>query len=446
MQELNSTVAELSSGRQVLLDCRITRIRSAEADGSWTATYELDVRDGATNEQSTWALHGDLTPPGSPLPEPALPESTGVAFGAQGWSVSLDDLRLHLQMLDPGDALPGLTLLLDPARATSYLDGLLAGAARHAPGLPLTACVAVVVDHKPGVRAAVLCNLEYTHPERVDVPHAVVIKVHDDDSGALAQSAMESLFTAGLGSGPILGLAEPLAYDADLGVSVQQFVEHDTDLKELIHRAFEEPSPEATGHLAQAMVASGAALAALHGSGVTPGEPVTFDDEFGTVRRKYAKLAAAVPTLEGLLGPAIARVEEAATAAPPDPLVPAHHSLRPAQVLVNHGGIAIIDFDKVCRAEAASDIASLTTKLLHMAMNKVEGDASASEREDTSIALRTAFLDEYRRAGTVSDERLALWEALELISLELSAVKKMDHTRMESCHVMIEHHLAAYGV
>jgi len=51
------------------------------------------------------------------------------------------------------------------------------------------------------------------------------------------------------------------------------------------------------------------------------------------------------------------------------------------------------------------------------------------------------FLGEYRRTGPLSERRLALWEALELFSLVLSASKKMLGPRTQNCVAMLERHL-----
>jgi aminoglycoside phosphotransferase (APT) family kinase protein len=67
--------------------------------------------------------------------------------------------------------------------------------------------------------------------------------------------------------------------------------------------------------------------------------------------------AVAVPELAGGAAPLLARVEDLAGRHPADPAVPAHRSFRPAQVLLADGRIGFIDFDGICQAEPAIDVA-----------------------------------------------------------------------------------------
>lgn len=192
--------------------------------------------------------------------------------------------------------------------------------------------------------------------------------------------------------------------------------------------------------------ATAAALAELHRRDTSYGEAVTLLEELSLLRRKHDKLAAAMGVLDEVR--ALDRIEAAAAVVPDDPLRPAHHSFRPAQVLLTDNAVAFIDFDKFCQAEPASDIAALTTKLQHMGMNKIEAPDSypPAEREQRVAELRVAFLDEYRRSAAVSAARLAVWEALELFSLVLSAAKKMNRSRVDSCARMLERHLEAHDL
>jgi hypothetical protein len=48
MAELTKVVPELVDGAAVLLGCKVSRIRSLPVEGSWSAVYELTVRDVAT--------------------------------------------------------------------------------------------------------------------------------------------------------------------------------------------------------------------------------------------------------------------------------------------------------------------------------------------------------------------------------------------------------------
>ena len=216
----------------------------------------------------------------------------------------------------------------------------------------------------------------------------------------------------------------------------------------LFHRAFESGDAGCWQELLDATRATAFGLAELHQCGCTYGEQVTWDHELETLRAKHDKLAAAVPSLRDHTGPALERIQAAAARAPADPFVPTHHSFRPAQVLLRDDGVSFIDFDKFCLAEAGSDIAVLTTKLLYMGVNKVGAPVGgrAADRDVRLAELRTAFLHEYGRHAVASVDRVALWEALELFSLVLSAAKKAHGPRVESCALMLQHHLSEHGL
>jgi len=265
----------------------------------------------------------------------------------------------------------------------------------------LAGSASTVVSHKPGVRATVICHLDYAGAdlERTSAPTAVVVKVHHDDQGRHAFGAMEALSASPLGSSRSVHLASPIAYLADLRMSVQDYVAHRCSLKDLFHRAFESGDAGCWQELLDATRATAFGLAELHQCGCTYGEQVTWDHELETLRAKHDKLAAAVPSLRDHTGPALERIQAAAARAPADPFVPTHHSFRPAQVLLRDDGVSFIDFDKFCLAEAGSDIAVVTTKLLYMGANEVGAPVGgrAADRDVRLAELRTAFLHEYGR-------------------------------------------------
>jgi hypothetical protein len=217
-------------------------------------------------------------------------------------------------------------------------------------------------------------------------------------------------------------------------------------LKDLFVATMEGQGGADWGELTEAMRATAAALAALHQCDIDYGESVTFSHEFAILRTKHAKLATVMPALRDQVGSALDRIE-AASGSAADALGPAHHSFRPAQVLLDDR-VSFIDFDKFCQAEPGSDIASLTTKLLHMGVNKIASPelGTMAERVDRMKALRAEFLTEYERNAPVSHDRLMIWEAYEFASLVLSAAKKADQARIDTCSRLLEDHLQAHGI
>lgn len=436
--QLRAHVPELSDGGLDLKHCRVTRIRSVPLSGSWTATYELGLHDNKTGLDWTFATTGLLTPPDLPMPV----SIASTPFGSEGWNQTFPELRLQLHGVPSGARLPGLDVITDPQKSCILLGRILAAGSP----LPISSCAATIASHKPEVRATVICELGYEGGRpSTGWPDTVVVKVHHDDEGARAHEALLALNASALGASDALRLARPLAYVPELRMSVQEHIDHQSSLKDLFTVALERESPDDWDELTTAMRATAAGLAALHLSGSAHGETVTFDDELTIVRDKYTKLAAVVPELQDRLGPAIERIEAASRRTPADALGQVHHSFRPAQVLLN-GHVAFIDFDKACQSEPGSDIASLTTKLLHMGVNKIATTELLGERVAKLMALRTHFLAEYERNAPLSTDRLAIWEAYELVSLVLSAAKKMDPARIDNCCRLLEQHLRTHDI
>jgi aminoglycoside phosphotransferase (APT) family kinase protein len=239
-------------------------------------------------------------------------------------------------------------------------------------------------------------------------------------------------------------LPRPLAFVPDLRMSIQEYVPSRATVKDLFHEALDSTG-SGWDELLEAIRTTAAGLAALHRRPLESGPEARWDDELAILRHKQAKLAAVLPAAASRTSTVPHRLESAAAETTEDPLVASHHSFRPAQVLLTASGIAFIDFDKVCRAEPASDLALFTAKLRHMAGNKLEPAGSDRNRARRVAVLREEFLDTYQRHAPVSVDRVHLWEALELTSLVHSAAKKLNADWMDRCEAMLEEHLASCG-
>lgn len=442
-------IPEFASGRLTLVGCEVKRLRSAQAEGYWTATYLLAVEGLSPGATVTVAAQGMLIPPEAP--DPPL-EPAAVPFATDGWQCYVAELRLQLRTETVDVGLPALALLTDPDEGRLLLERILRAGDSGYDDLRLAAVTPQLTAYKPGVRCTALCHLEY--PADVDPrwPAVVVAKMHDDDAGERSFRTLRQLWESPLGRSEHVAIARPLAYDPALRLLVTSAIPEEQTLKDLLHSALLAETGEATRLLASTMTLAARGLAELHRCGVAQGPVVTWDDELAVLRKKRAKLAAVVPELDRLSGSVLERLETDAAATPADPLVPVHHSFRPAQVLVAGGRIGFIDFDKLCQSESASDLAMFLTKIRHAGLNKLHASHADEEDEVLDDETRTArigradeiceaFLTEYEKQAVVSRRRIALWEALELFSLVLSAAKKMNLTRVDNCAFLLEHHL-----
>lgn len=437
--ELRQAVPELERGEQELLDARMIRLRAADTERHWTATYLLDLlhRDGTRH---TVSAHGLLVPPDA---EPPAGESAA-GFGGDGWRLWLPESRLLLRTWARDDSLPGLAALTDPASAREVLQQVLRASAPGRSDLVLEGATATVAAYKPGARVTLVCDLTYGDgPVPKDWPGTVVAKAHAGAEGEAVHAALQALWQSPLAASPHVTIAEPLGYVAGLGLSVQGYVEHERTLKDLLAEVFTgagDPDP------LPAVRATATALAALHTSGVEHGPVRSWDDELASQWRKHENLAAVVPWLAGHTEGVLARLQTAGGAVPAEDAVPSHGSFRTAQVLLTPGGRAgIIDVDKLRQAEPAADVGPFLAKLRHTAVNKggdeLPDEATAAARNARVDEVREAFLAAYREHAPLSPQRLSVWEGLEYLSLVLGSAKKGLPERAASCAAMLHRHL-----
>lgn len=450
---LTRDVPQFASGDLHLLKCEISHLRSEPVDGYWSATYQLTVAEPRGGTDRVVVTHGILHPPGTPDPTWA---GEAAPFGAAGWRWYLPEVRLELSLEQADAGLPGLALLTDPSAARPLLEGILRTSGAGYDDLTLADVVPHVTGFKPGLRCTVLCDLVYPAGSGQHWPKRVVAKLHHDDTGERAHRMMQALWSSPLGRSDHVALAEPLAYLPEWKLLMQGTVPGDRTVKDLLHAALLGEDDEASAALAEAIRMAGRGLAELHRCGVAADRSVTWPEELALLRKKHGKLVAVAPELATLTASVSERLEAAASATPPDPLVPAHHSFRPSEVLLADGRVGFIDFDKFCLAEPASDLATFTTKIRHMAMNKVHAgeddddevleDTIRTARISRTDAICSDFLAGYRQEASVTPERLALWEALELWSLTLSAAKKAKSARIDNCAFMLRNHMDRHGL
>jgi hypothetical protein len=277
-------VPEIRSGTVDLLGCRVTRLRASE-DGTWTATYLLQVQraDGTT---CTVSAHGTLVAEGD-RPRP-IDDSSG--FGEDGWSCWLPELRVHLHSWSADAALPGLHVITHEASARPVLEQLLTA---HRPDgtARLVGCQSAVLTYKAGLRATVCCDLDVepgTSGTASQWPRTVVAKVHRIEDGRACHAVLEALWASPLRSSPSVRIAEPLGYVGELGISVQTYLDHDRTLKDLLAESLATSIDTAAVH--DVIRAAAAALAALHTSGVASGPVTWWEEELAALQGKQARL------------------------------------------------------------------------------------------------------------------------------------------------------------
>jgi aminoglycoside phosphotransferase (APT) family kinase protein len=311
-----------------------------------------------------------------------------------------------------------------------------------------------VVRYKPGSRCTILYDLHYPTELASDYswPALVAVKTYKGSKGKNAYAGMRALWDSPLGNSDAVMIAEPLAYLPELQALVQGPLYEEQTLKDLIRSALRENTPEALSKLESAMRKTARGLAALHRSGVQYGKSYAWEEELAEVRETVDQLGGAIPQLAGAAEPLLARLEVLATEYPADAVVPSHSSFRPAQVLLYRGKVGFIDFDSFCQAEPALDLALFLAATMNIGLS--EPHEEESNEDDVQLdpvtrqtlldrleAICEAFLAEYQRHAPVSRQRVALWQALDLLSLVLICWTKIKPVRLGNTLAMIERHL-----
>jgi aminoglycoside phosphotransferase (APT) family kinase protein len=239
-------------------------------------------------------------------------------------------------------------------------------------------------------------------------------------------------------------------------VLLQGPVRGEKTLKKLLQATLRTGAPEAMATLDHYMRKTARGLAALHHSGVAFGETRTWADELADVREVIARLAGPLPKVGDVVTPLLAHLEALDAVCPADPPLPAHRSFRPAQVLLYEGQVGFIDFDGVCQAEPAMDLALFCATVKEVGLSGALADEDAGEGEagrslpnrEGCLArlaqleqLCEAFLATYEALQPVSRQRVALWEALYILTKLLHGVTRVRPARLYRSVLMLARHL-----
>jgi phosphotransferase family enzyme len=440
---LGRHVPEFASGELELRDCKVERVRLRA--GSLTALYRLNYADRATGHQRVVEVLGEIVSPGAAERSPG---TNGAPFGTDGWRCYLSELRLDLGLAPAELRLPALSTLMNAERARDFLERAIRADSPAYGNLRILAAWPRMLRPK-GNRCTVLHELEYS-PEDADSPSPVIAKTYRRDAGAKTYAGMQALWSSKLRTSEAVAIAEPLAYDPELKVLLQGPVRGESTLTDLIRSAFAPGSTEALGEVSAYVDKTALGLAALHTSGVTYGEKITWADRVADVEEQLGWVTALAPELSGAAAPLLTRLVERAAEHSPDPLVPTHGSFRPNQVLLHAGEIGFVDFDGFCQAEPALDVASFIAGLKKTV--RVHADDGGAGRSDVSRArlseleeLGERFLQQYGEIANISRERLVLWEALDLFNGVLDCWTKMSRG-LEGRVELLRHHLRMIGL
>jgi Phosphotransferase enzyme family len=438
-------IPELASGDIALVACDVGRVRLRS--DTWVGTCLIEVTDPGSGVVDRHRLRLELTPPGGRGPE--VCDTPIAPLGSRDWRLVVPELRLQLSAAHPDETLPALRSLIVPEMARELLErGLRQGSPRYS-DLRIASCAPEVMRHKPGSRCTVRYRLEFHRDRTFDGPAMVVGKTWHGLKGANAYAGMRALWRSDLAQSPTVRIAEPLAFLPEENVLIQSAVPESLTFDDVLERL---PPPSDPGYAAAtaeaqlSVVKIAHGLAHLHGCGVGFGESVSWEDEVAEISDRAARLGAAIPELRGSLGPLLAALGTRNAAHRPDPQRPSHRSFRPAQVLLHGDEIAFIDFDGLCQAEPALDVALFLTMmrehgLRSAAAANTSGVGTGRSSVGTMDALCDSFLSAYEAVAPISRARVALWEALDLITDVLACWTKAKPERLALRMTLLHRHL-----
>jgi hypothetical protein len=451
-------VPALASDALDLVSCTPERVRLKA--GTWSVRYALDVRD-ASGATRTVRLVGELLDPSEDVGDDptggdgtggdaTVEEDRGADDGAPAlsddatWRAWLPELRVRLHAQRADTALPALARLTDPEAAGALLAGCLSERA-GAPEVRVLACRPDVVRYKPGSRCTIVYELDCADADDHRWTERVVAKTYHGTKGANAYTGMHALWQTDLARGDIVRIAEPLGYLSGDRVLVQRSIPEQRTLKDLLRATVVDLSPDMVDQLHAGLDQTADGLAALHRCGVEVGATVTLDDELAEVRELVERLDRAVTGVSAAVAPLLARMEELAARHPPDPSGPAHHSFRPAQVLMGDGGIGFIDFDNFCQGEPAMDVGLFLATIKDVGMSTASAAARAAGGAPPGTELLAwlqvlcdRFLARYEEHAPVSRARVDLWETSAVLTYALHCWQKVKPDALAAAMAVLD--------
>jgi hypothetical protein len=447
---LTASVPELGEGGLRVTDVDPGRAR-LKAD-RWTIRYHVTLTDDA-GRPHTLRLLGTLEPPGAAATNGHSPSAS---LGGAGWERWLPQLGVRVETEPPDEELPALALLLDPERSRALLESAIAGQSLEHADLRIATCEPRVARYSPGSRCTVVYRLGYGRVDGVARarrgPELVVAKTYSGDKGRVAWDGMRAVWDTPLAQGDPVRVAEPLAFVPDLNVLIQGPVSEEQTLKQLIVEAWRSGNPATRAELDVAVAQAADGLAALHGCAATAATTVTWDDELGELRQVLGRLGDTIPALGASVQPLLVELAARAVACAADVIGPAHGSFRPAQVLLSGGEASIIDFDGFCLAEPAFDVARFRATVRDIALAELSDDMDLSRddgalerRADEVDALCDHFLARYESRRGVSLARVALYEALDLLTVVVHGWTKVEPARLRHGLLLLERHIERLG-
>jgi len=328
-------------------------------------------------------------------------------------------MALHTFPLDAD--LPALMGATDRRGVTALLGAALQD--ELGPNFAVTDCRVDLVDYGRQQRATLRYHVTGQASNAAAAQQVLVYgKLTGDGSGALAGAISAALReqVRERSSAYRFNVPRVLAWRPELSLSLLEAIPGEGLIAAAI-KALLRGKPFAGAALSlEQMIDAGATIAAtLHTSGIQLGRPRSLNDQLDSLRRELVQIEPISPALGAQL---VGWLDQSAAAATRSDRLPAcfnHGDFTYGQLLFDGENSGLIDFDSICQAEPALDLAQFLTYL-----------RVASLKSKLTPAATRALIDHLVR-------RVSLYKALSLVRRTLRSWQKFKPSRIESALALL---------
>ena len=264
----------------------------------------------------------------------------------------------------------------------------------------------------------------------------------------LAEAVSNALAVVGQSgiTGQHFGVPKVLAWLPELQLSLLETLPGQDIISDLLKsRLRGKPAPAGTLSLERTIEAGARIAAALHTSGIGLGPRRDLSDELARLEQAIASMAPASPELSALLATWHQHITERAARSPALPLCFNHGDFTAGQILFDGENCGLIDFDSVCQAEPALDVAQFVT---YLTVGGQKSKHSAEETRAIFAELTERFIQTYSAAAgyttntALLQSRVSLYRSISLLRRVIRSWQKMKPSRIAGALAMVQEALA----
>lgn len=246
-------------------------------------------------------------------------------------------------------------------------------------------------------------------------------KLARDDRGERNYRLLTAAWEAAVASGGLWRAARPIEHIARWRLLLQEAVQGRDFRLVFGELTPDDISPAQMERVSALLTAIARAIHSVQQAPIDPGPVLTFERLFAAQDRNLHYMQGLQPDLARQLAAIRIEAERLERETTASPLVFSHGDFAHGNVLIEDDSVGIIDFDKACMAEPEYDVAYFLT---HMRSFGIRHPRRMPHVVQLSRVFREAYLE---LAPQISQERLALYEALDFSAYVLRNFRKQSH-------------------